>query len=43
MTKKIISYLWQAIYVKPKGWLCSIQSDKLLHFVVIFILMEMML
>jgi hypothetical protein len=43
MTKKIISYLWQVIYVKPKGWLCGTQSDKLLHFVVSFILMEMML
>lgn len=42
MTKKNISYLWQVIYVKPKGWLCSIQSDKLLHFVVSFILMEIM-
>lgn len=42
MTKKIISYLWQVIYVKPKGWLCSIQADKLLHFVVSFILMEIM-
>lgn len=42
MTKKIISYLWQVIYVKPKGWFCGIQSDKLLHFVVSFILMEIM-
>lgn len=42
MTKKIISYLWQVIYVKPKSWLCSIQSDKLLPFVVSFILMILM-
>ena len=42
MTKKIIRYLWQVIYVKPKGWLCGIQSDKLLHFIVSFILMILM-
>lgn len=42
MTKKLICLLWQSIYVKPKNWLYSIQSDKLLHFIVSFIIMELM-
>ena len=38
MKKKSIGTLWSALYVKPKNWLCGLQSDKLLHFIVSMIL-----
>lgn len=33
--------LWSNLYVKPKNWLCGLQTDKVLHFFVSMVLVQM--
>ena len=33
--------IWNTLYAKPKNWLCGLQTDKVLHFVVSMILVQM--
>ena len=33
--------IWNTIYAKPKNWLCGLQTDKVLHFVVSMVLVQM--
>lgn len=33
--------IWNTLYVKPKNWLCGVQTDKVLHFVVSMELVQM--
>lgn len=40
-SKMILGVLWNALYVKPKNWLCGLQTDKVLHFFVSMVLMQM--
>ena len=30
--------IWNTLYTKPKNWLCGLQTDKVLHFVVSMVL-----
>jgi hypothetical protein len=30
----MIRMIWNTLYTKPKNWLCGLQTDKVLHFVV---------
>lgn len=39
--KTILIVLWNILYVKPKNWLCGLQTDKVLHFFVSMVLMQM--
>ena len=39
--KKMIRMIWNTLYTKPKNWLCGLQTDKLLHFVVSMVLVQM--
>lgn len=41
MIKIMIRMLWNTLYVKPKNWLCGVQTDKVLHFVVSMVLVQM--
>lgn len=38
----IMGALWSNLYVKPKNWLCGLQTDKVLHCFVSFIIMILM-
>lgn len=33
--------IWNTLYTKPKNWLCGLQTDKVLHFVVSMLLVQM--
>ena len=33
--------IWNTLYAKPKNWLCGLQTDKVLHFVVSMVLAQM--
>ena len=33
--------IWNTLYTKPKNWLCGLQTDKVLHFVVSMVLVQM--
>ena len=33
--------IWNTLYAKPKNWLCGLQTDKVLHFVVSMVLVQM--
>ena len=33
--------IWNTLYAKPKNWLCGLQTDKVLHFVVRMVLVQM--
>lgn len=37
----MIRIVWNTLYVKPKNWLCGLQADKVLHFVVSMVLVQM--
>lgn len=37
----MIRMIWNTLYVKPKNWLCGLQMDKVLHFVVSMELVQM--
>ena len=37
----MIRMIWNTLYVKPKNWLCGLQVDKVLHFVVSMELVQM--
>lgn len=39
--KKMIRMIWNILYTKPKNWLCGLQTDKVLHFVVSMLLVQM--
>lgn len=39
--RMILSALWSNLYVKPKNWLCGLQTDKVLHFTVSMVLVQM--
>lgn len=38
----ILVALWRNLYVKPKNWLCGLQTDKVLHCFVSFIIVIVM-
>ena len=33
--------IWKTLYAKPKNWPCGLQTDKVLHFVVSMVLVQM--
>ena len=33
--------IWNTLYTKPKNWLCGLQTDQVLHFVVSMVLVQM--
>ena len=33
--------IWNTLYTKPKNWLCGLKTDKVLHFVVSMLLVQM--
>ena len=37
----MIRIIWNTLYTKPKNWLCGLQTDKVLHFVVSMVLVQM--
>lgn len=37
----MIRMIWNTLYTKPKNWLCGLQTDKVLHFVVSMLLVQM--
>ena len=37
----MIRRIWNTLYAKPKNWLCGLQTDKVLHFVVSMVLVQM--
>ena len=37
----MIRMIWNTLYAKPKNWLCGLQTDKVLHFVVSMVLVQM--
>lgn len=37
----LIRMIWNTLYTKPKNWLCGLQTDKVLHFVVSMLLVQM--
>ena len=37
----MIRMIWNTLYTKPKNWLCGLQTDKVLHFVVSMVLVQM--
>ena len=39
--KTMIRMIWNTLYAKPKNWLCGLQTDKVLHFVVSMVLVQM--
>lgn len=39
--KMIAGAIWNALYVKPKNWLCGLQTDKVLHFLVSMVLVQL--
>ena len=39
--KTMIRMIWNTLYTKPKNWLCGLQTDKVLHFVVSMVLVQM--
>ena len=39
--KTMIRIIWNTLYTKPKNWLCGLQTDKVLHFVVSMVLVQM--
>ena len=39
--KTMIRMIWNTLYTKPKNWLCGLQTDKVLHFVVSMLLVRM--
>ena len=41
--KTMIRMIWNTLYAKPKNWLCGLQTDKVLHFVVSMVLVQMIL
>lgn len=40
-TRMTLSSLWRTIYVRPMDWLCGLRTDKLLHFLVSMMLVQM--
>ena len=39
--KTMIRMIWNTLYTKPKNWLFGLQTDKVLHFVVSMLLVQM--
>ena len=39
--KTMIRMIWNTLYTKPKNWLCGLHTDKVLHFVVSMVLVQM--
>ena len=39
--KTMFRKIWNTLYAKPKNWLCGLQTDKVLHFVVSMVLVQM--
>ena len=39
--KTMIRMIWNTLYAKPKNWLCGLQTDKVLHFVVSMVMVQM--
>lgn len=37
----MIRMIWNTPYTKPKNWLCGLQTDKVLHFVLSMVLVQM--
>ena len=37
----MIRMIWNTLYAKPKNWLCGLHTDKVLHFVVSMVLVQM--
>ena len=37
----MIRMIWNILYTKPKNWLCGLQTDKVLHFVVSMEMVQM--
>ena len=37
----MIRMIWNTLYTKPKNWLCGLQTDKVLHFVVSMVMVQM--
>lgn len=37
----MIRIIWNTLYTKPKNWLCGLQTDKVLHFVVSMEMVQM--
>ena len=37
----MIRMIWNTLYSKPKNWLCGVQTDKVLHFVVSMVMVQM--
>lgn len=37
----MIRMIWNTLYTKPKNWLCGLQTDKVLHFLVSMVLVQM--
>ena len=33
--------IWNTLYTKPKNWLCGLHTDKVLHFVVSMVMVQM--
>ena len=39
--KTMIRMIWNTLYAKPKNWLCGLQTDKVLHFFVSMVMVQM--
>ena len=39
--KTMIRMIWNTLYTNPKNWLCGLQTDKVLHFFVSMVLVQM--
>lgn len=37
----MIRMIWNTLYTKPKNWLCGLQTDKVLYFVVSMVMVQM--